>query len=196
MRCIILVDNGSEVVQMKKDRMMELLRSAVNHIENFEDSESNSVLEALGFTGEELDEIRQKRGKKESSKKIDAADDYSKQFDSKYIGLPYDSDYDFDDYDRVIESNNRLLNEINDRCKAKGTLVGRYFETPVADGFAFYQVIEVTKTKARVQRCVGLGDDYRDPQFMDCSLVNISYIQALVEETEHARKFTFPVGKI
>ena len=63
-------------IKMKKERLLELLRSAVNHIENFEDSESECVLESLGFTKDELNEIRQKNSKKENSKKIEAVDDY------------------------------------------------------------------------------------------------------------------------
>ena len=43
---------------MEYVRAMTLLKKAVNHIENFEDDESESVLESLGFTKKELVEIR------------------------------------------------------------------------------------------------------------------------------------------
>lgn len=43
---------------MNDTRVMELLKIAVEHIESFEDRESENVLKALGFTEDELAEIR------------------------------------------------------------------------------------------------------------------------------------------
>lgn len=42
---------------MNKDRMMELLQKAVEHIQDFEEDASNEVLSALGFTKLELADI-------------------------------------------------------------------------------------------------------------------------------------------
>ena len=42
---------------MDEKRLRELLKIAVNHIENFEDKESAKVLKSLGFTADELAEI-------------------------------------------------------------------------------------------------------------------------------------------
>lgn len=45
-------------MKMTKERVMELLRIAVDHIENFEEDEAENVLTSLGFTEDELAEIR------------------------------------------------------------------------------------------------------------------------------------------
>lgn len=47
-------------MKMTKERAMELLRTAVDHIENFEEDEAEKVFESLGFTDVELAEIRGK----------------------------------------------------------------------------------------------------------------------------------------
>ena len=43
---------------MENERMMELLRAAVDHIESFEEDEASNVLSSLGFTEDELAEIK------------------------------------------------------------------------------------------------------------------------------------------
>lgn len=45
-------------MKMTNERVMELLRIAVDHIENFEEDEAENVLASLGFTEDELAEIR------------------------------------------------------------------------------------------------------------------------------------------
>ena len=45
---------------MNEERLRELLKNAVNHIENFEEDESKKVLMELGFTEDELIEINLK----------------------------------------------------------------------------------------------------------------------------------------
>lgn len=42
-------------------------------------------------------------------------------------------------------------------AKAKGTLVGRFLRYPIADGYAFYEVTKVGKTRATIKH-INVGD--------------------------------------
>lgn len=64
------------------------------------------------------------------------------------------------DWDTVTEANWKLLQSIDAAAAARGELLWRYIKYPVADGYAFYQIIRVTKTRARIRVCTGLGDDW------------------------------------
>lgn len=62
---------------------------------------------------------------------------------------------------KAIDSNIKLVNEINNDCLKKNELLGFIISIPVADGEAFYQVIKIDDKKAKVEYC-NTGDDYRD----------------------------------
>jgi len=67
---------------MKNERMMELLIKAVDHIETFEESESENVLKSLGFDENDLAEIKFKseslarRPENISNRRLDALRNY------------------------------------------------------------------------------------------------------------------------
>lgn len=58
---------------------------------------------------------------------------------------------------RVNADNNlNVLEGIDKEQKAKGEILWRYFKRNVADGYAFYQIVKVTKKTAKVVLCTGI----------------------------------------
>lgn len=99
---------------------------------------------------------------------------------------------DWSNVDTVIE-NSKLnlleLQEIDKKQKAKGKIVFRYFDVPVADGKAFYQVIKVTKTKAVVKLCSGIClDDYMDMILGEGGEIPLSVANDLIGRMDAIRK--------
>ncbi len=80
---------------------------------------------------------------------------------------------------------NKEMNKLWDRvqeedadAKDKGELVGRYISEGVADGNAIYQIVSITKTKAKLEH-VPLWDAYRVNiiEQMDCKMP-LKYVKA------------------
>jgi len=44
-------------------------------------------------------------------------------------------------------------------AKQNNMLVGRYIRMPVADGYAFYEIVRENKQTVRIEHITGLGDD-------------------------------------
>jgi len=74
---------------------------------------------------------------------------------------------------RVNSDNNlNVLEGIDREQKAKGEILWRYFRRNVADGYAYYQIIKVTKKTAVVKICRGIClDEWTDNLLgEECSL--------------------------
>jgi hypothetical protein len=72
----------------------------------------------------------------------------------------------FEKINEIIENSNKNLEHlraIDAVAKQRGELLHRFFDLPVADGKAYYQITRVTKTKATVTLCDGIClDNYAD----------------------------------
>jgi hypothetical protein len=66
---------------------------------------------------------------------------------------------------KVHDDNLNWLFELDRRAREAGSLVGRYFAVPVADGRAFYQVIKEFKKNVILQHISEVGDDWMDHHF-------------------------------
>jgi hypothetical protein len=84
---------------------------------------------------------------------------------SKYKQL-YPTDMGFDKIREVCQNSERNLDElkrIDKQARENGTLLYRYFSTPVADGRAYYQITRVKKSTCVLTRCEGIClDEYAD----------------------------------
>jgi hypothetical protein len=70
--------------------------------------------------------------------------------------------------DDIRKKNFAVLEKADEYQKSKGKILYRYFTTPVADGLACYQVVEIDKKKnlAFVNWCPdAMIDDYQDSYF-------------------------------
>lgn len=126
--------------------------------------------------------------------RINNEDSYLLNYD-KYPTQDYEST-DWDRYDAAIKNNHNLLEKINNRCKEKNSLVGRYFTSSVADGNAYYQVIKENKKTVHIVRLVGLGDDYRCLRYMNGGIFDKEEIVSMVKATEHEKKYCFNIGGV
>ena len=125
-------------------------------------------------------------------KKISSEDYYFSNYDN-YPTQEHKS-IDWEKYSEAIKNNFNLLEEINKRCKENNSLVGRYFTSSVADGFAYYQVVKENKNTVHIIRITGLGDDYRCPRYMNGGIFDKEEIVFMVNATEHESKYCFCVG--
>jgi len=83
---------------------------------------------------------------------------------------------------RVNSDNNlNVLEGIDREQKAKGEILWRYFRRNVADGYAYYQIVKVTKKTAVVKICRGIClDEWTDNLLgEECSLP-IQKVQELI----------------
>lgn len=63
----------------------------------------------------------------------------------------------------AIEKNSARLDEIDQKAKSTGSILYRWFDRPVADGKATYQVVRIQGKKALVYLCEGIcPDNYFD----------------------------------
>jgi len=61
------------------------------------------------------------------------------------------------------DHNWNVLNGIDKEQKDKGEYLWRYFRRNVADGYAIYQIVKVTKKSAKVEVCRGVElDEWTD----------------------------------
>lgn len=84
----------------------------------------------------------------------------------------------WDDCFKQYEKNFEKLQEIDTRCKERGSIVGRYLDMSVADGKAFYQVQKINQKtkKAFVKICYGMGDGYVYSYFGEESWIDLDFV--------------------
>lgn len=103
---------------------------------------------------------------------------------SKYKQI-YPTDMGFDrirELRQNLEKNLAELKRIDKESMEKGTLLYRYFSTPVADGRAFYQVTKMGKKTCTLTRCAGIcPDEYRDNILGDETEMSITKVKPFIE---------------
>lgn len=93
----------------------------------------------------------------------------------------------------TIEANLKInwehLKEIDEKAKARGELLWRFFSVSVADGKAFYQVTKVNKTTARVEWCDGIcPDNYYDQVIGGGSTLPLSKVKQWISGRDYMDK--------
>jgi hypothetical protein len=88
------------------------------------------------------------------------------------------------DYGAAHLCNEALLDAIDARAMARGAILGRYIREPFADGHATYQVIDLTKTRARIRVCRGLGDDWVIPYWGEEASVDLDFVQQRIKHRD------------
>ena len=46
------------------------------------------------------------------------------------------------------------------QAQQRGELVGRFIDEPIADGYAYYEIVRENKNTVRIKHITGVGDDY------------------------------------
>ncbi len=86
--------------------------------------------------------------------------------------------------DRVMkmeDENIAHMEKINDECRKAGSLKFRCFQLQVADGYAYYQVMEVGSRTVKVRHISGIGDNYKDDILGDGGTFPLIPIRKLIE---------------
>lgn len=89
-----------------------------------------------------------------------------------------------------IEKNFQHLKSIDQKAKEKkGDILYRYFDTPVADGRAYYQVVEIKGKKAKVYLCEGIcPDNYADHILGAESWMDLGRVTAMIHGRDKLEK--------
>ena len=87
------------------------------------------------------------------------------------------------------EHNYDVLKKIDREQRDKGELLWRYFRRNVADGYAYYQVVKVTKKSAIVEVCRGIClDEWTDNMLGDSSQLPIKIVDDLIKQKDAMEK--------
>ena len=78
-----------------------------------------------------------------------------------YRPIKVDWDKPFAENENAMESNWKQIIECDKKAKEAGTLLGRYFSEPVADGNAIYIITKVNKRTCVLEWCEYIGDDWQ-----------------------------------
>lgn len=83
-----------------------------------------------------------------------------------YYPLVFDK-FDHQNWISNWSKNYQRLVECDKKAQERGSLVGRFFSVPCADGYAYYQITRDYKHTVHLQLVTGVGDDWEDHHFMD-----------------------------
>lgn len=89
--------------------------------------------------------------------------------------------------DAYLKSHTDNLDRLFDydrKARERGTLKGRYFSIPVADGRAFYQVVKEFKNVVHIHLVTGVGDDWADHHFGDGGKFPKADVMRYIKSTE------------
>lgn len=82
---------------------------------------------------------------------------------------------------RLEDENIAHMEKINDDCRRAGSLQYRCFHVQVADGYAYYQIMEVMDSKVRVRHIEGIGENYKDEVLGDGGVFPLIPIKRLID---------------
>lgn len=83
-----------------------------------------------------------------------------------------------------IRENQRIMIERDKAAKANGELKGRYVREPIADGYAYYEITKVTKTKVKIKLVTGIGDDYRVNYWGNEATIERAYAESNIKDRD------------
>ena len=86
--------------------------------------------------------------------------------------------------DKRWKANWRRLKQVDQKAKAKGKMIGRYIKHPYADGYAVYQIVNVTGTQAEIEVITGIGDDWVLPAWGEKARISLSKARAFLEHRD------------
>lgn len=87
------------------------------------------------------------------------------------------------------DRNYDVLKTIDREQRNRGELLWRYFRRNVADGYAYYQVVRVTKKSAIVEVCRGIClDEWTDNMLGEVCELPIKIVRDLIEQKDNLEK--------
>ena len=92
---------------------------------------------------------------------------------------------------KIIETWDRNFNnmiEKDKKAKAKGEIVGRYIKEPIADGYAYYEIISEGITKVEIKVVRNIGDDWVVPYWGEVARIDKNYVINGLEMEDNLQK--------
>jgi hypothetical protein len=87
------------------------------------------------------------------------------------------------------EHNYDVLKGIDKEQRDRGLLLWRYFRRNVADGYAYYQIVRVTKKSAIVEVCRGIClDEWTDNMLGESCELPIKIVEDLIKQKDALEK--------
>lgn len=83
-----------------------------------------------------------------------------------------------------MEENWQKLQKEDQEAKNNGTLVNRYIQEGVADGYAIYKIIRENRKTVRIRVVTGLGDDWQVSYWGAEATIEKSYAEANIRRRE------------
>lgn len=93
-----------------------------------------------------------------------------------------------DKYLSDCDKNYKLLCEIKNEALDRNELLGSIISFPVADGFAYYQVLKIKDNNAFVVVCKNLGDDYEEILIGKEGWIKLQFVKNQLELNNFFRK--------
>lgn len=90
---------------------------------------------------------------------------------------------------KMEDENIAQMEKINVECRAAGSLQFRCFQLQVADGYAYYQVMEVGSRTVKVRHIPGIGDNYKDEMLGDGGTFPLVPIRRLIQAEDAFNDF-------
>jgi hypothetical protein len=90
----------------------------------------------------------------------------------------------FKNYEKVsiiMRENFDQLKIQDNTAKQNGTLVGRYIQEGVADGYAYYQIVKEGKNTVKIRQVTGVGDDWMVSYWGREASIKKSYAKQMVK---------------
>ena len=76
------------------------------------------------------------------------------------------------------------MNEIDAASRDKGTILGRYVQKQIADGYAYYQIVQAMGSKVQIVRVTGVGDDWTEPTWGDVAWIDREFAVANINRRD------------
>jgi hypothetical protein len=89
---------------------------------------------------------------------------------------------------KTMDSNFKALMKCDTEAQERGTLVGRVLRHQIADGYAWYQVVEERPKTCIIEVCRGLGDDWVLPAWGERASIKKSIVKSFLEWEEKMKK--------
>lgn len=75
------------------------------------------------------------------------------------------------------EKNQKQLEYLDEKAKKDGSIIGRYINLPMGDGYAYYQVTSIKGNQARLDLITEIGDDWVFPMWGKGTVVSLQEVK-------------------
>jgi len=94
-----------------------------------------------------------------------------------FFGSPIDYNKPVDEWLKDNDENWKKIVDQAEQAKKEKTLIGRYIQEPMGDGYAVYVIYKVNKKSVRIRVVKGIGDDWVIPYWGEDTSIDMDYVE-------------------